>query len=278
MTVRKILSAKSARPKVEGMLEALVDAAVFIGGSDGQFGEPELEVFIDTMREVVSAAVGEEFVETMASTPRLLTMARKARATLTQKGKDAFLAELAPRFQGSFGRDGLVLAWRVVLADGRVTATEAAAFEAFAAALHIDVDEVRVLKDLASRSEAASQLGHRGESIEKVLALVDKGWTKVPGGPELGFDAGLEFRAASGGGLRLELDATQSALHVHVLKPDGAGPQLVCLFHDHLPGLLAVLDALRGSFDASTFAEKLQAIRAVCPDVFVEHQGRFGQH
>ena len=119
-TVRKILSARAARPKVEGMLQALVEAAVFIGGSDGRFDEDELDVFIDSMREVVSAAVGDEFLESMAATHKLLDQARGARRLLREQGTDTFLRQLAPKFAGPFGRDGLVLAWRVVLADGRI--------------------------------------------------------------------------------------------------------------------------------------------------------------
>ncbi|MBL8913992.1 MAG: TerB family tellurite resistance protein [Archangium sp.] len=270
MTVRKILSARSARPKVEGMLEALVEAAVFIGGSDGRFGEEELNVFIDTMREVVTAAVGDELVDSMAATPKLLDQARTARKSLSSLGEEKYLAALAPKFltHGPFARDGMVLAWRVVLADGRVTDNEASAFERLAGALHVHVDEVRVLKELAAKSEAASKLGHRGENIEHLNLMVTRGWLEVTAE---GFDAGVEHAQTTGEKLRLELDASESALHVHV----GASVHLVCLFGESLPALLAVLDGLRNSLMPSTLEEKLPAIRAVCPEVFVERDGKF---
>lgn len=281
MTVRKILSARSARPKIEGMLQALVEAAVFIGGSDGRFGEEELNVFIDTMREVVTAAVGDELVDSMAATPKLLDQARTARRELSSLGEEKYLAALAPKFlaHGPFARDGMVLAWRVVLADGRVTEKEAEAFEKLAGALHVHVDEVRVLKDLAAKSEAASKLGHRGENIEHLRLMVTKGW--LPVSPE-GFDAGVEHVQTTGDKLRLELDASESALHVLVgTEPPGAKAvggypvHLVCLFGESLPALLAVLDGLRNSLMPSTLEEKLPAIRAVCPEVFVERDGKF---
>ncbi|MFT3711979.1 MAG: hypothetical protein QM817_30425 [Archangium sp.] len=273
MTVRKILSARSAKPKVEEMLQALVEAAVFIGGSDGRFGEEELNVFIDTMREVVTAAVGDEFVDSMAATPKLLDLARRARASLRTSGEAKFLEAVAPKFlkHGPFARDGMVLAWRVVLADGRVTEKEAAAFEALAKALNVEIDEVRVLKELAAKSEAASKLGHRGENIERLNALVSKGWVAVPAGADTGFDAGVHHHQPTGDVLQLELDASESALHVLV----GASIHLVCLFGENVEPLLAVLDGLRNSLTPTTLMEKLPAIRAVCPEVFVERDGKF---
>lgn len=277
MTVRKILSARAARPKVEGMLQALVEAAVFIGGSDGKFGEEELDVFIDSMREVVSAAVGDDFLDTMASTSRLLDQARAARRSLSSLGHEKFLAMLAPKFEGPFGRDGLVLAWRVVLADGRVTDAEAKAFEQLATALGIEVDETRVLRELATKSEAASHRGHQGANIEELHRLEAKGWLKAPAGKELGFDASVEHAQATGGKLVLELDASESVLHLHVLGAEGKGPHLRCLFGDSLPALLAVLDGLRDSLQVTTLGEKLPALRAVCPELFVSHDGKFAK-
>ncbi|HEY0882056.1 MAG TPA: hypothetical protein VGD87_11025 [Archangium sp.] len=272
--MRKILSARTARPQVEEMLGALVHAAVFIGGADGRFGEEELEVFIDSMREVVSAAVGEEFLDTMASTARLLDQARLARRDFLAKGEKRFLAELSPRFAGKFSRDGLVLAYRIVLADGKVTDREAKAFEALAQSLGVDVSETAVLRELATQHETASQRGHRGENVEAVLQLAERGWTKLPPSE---FDAGVSFTQDGGGTLSLELDSGESVLHVHVLGKDGKGPHLVCFFGDALPGLLAVLDSLKDTFVPSTLGEKLPAVKAVCPELFVEHDGKFSK-
>lgn len=274
VNVRKILSARAARPQVEGMMEALVHAAVFIGGSDGRFGEDELNVFIDSMREVVSAAVGEQSLDSLATTGKLLDLARHARHELNAKGSMAFLAELAKRFPGHFARDGLVLAYRIVLADGKVTEKEAEAFEALAAALGVEVAETKVLQELATHSEAASRGGHRGESIEALRSLEAKGWKLIKGEH---FDAGVNFTNADGSVLSLELDSGESVLHVHLNGVDGKGPHLVCFFGDSLPALLAVIDGLKGSLQPATLGEKMPAIRAVCSKLFVEHEGKFAK-
>lgn len=272
MTVRKILSAREARPQVEGMMEALVQAAVFIGGADGRFGEEELDVFIDSMREVVSSAVGDTALEDLASTGRLLDQARAARRALQVDGSPAFLAALAARFPAHFSRDGLVLAYRIVLADGKVTEKEAVAFESLAAALGVEVEETQVLKRLAAQSESASKQGHRGTSIEQLRELESKGWAALKGDD---FDAGVQFAQDDGGKLSLELDSGESALHANVQGPQGKGPHLVCFFGDALPALLAVLDGIKGTLKPSSLGEKLPAVRAVCPEVFVEVEGKF---
>lgn len=277
MTVRKILSARTARPKVEGMLQALVEAAVFIGGADGRFGEEELDVFIDSMREVVSAAVGDEFLDSLGATSRLLDQARAARHALNKQGVEAYLKALAPRFAGDFARDGLVLAYRVVLADGKVTPKEADAFAQLAAALGVEVAETEVLRELAEKSERAAHRGHRGDSIEQVRGLEGETWQALPGGKDAGFDAGVTHAQAGGGRVDLELDAAESVLHVHVRGADGHGPHMVCLFGDELAALLAVLNGLRDTLTVSTVGATLPAVRAVCPDVFVEHAGRYAK-
>lgn len=274
MNVRKILSARAARPQVETMMEALVHAAVFIGGSDGRFGEDELNVFIDSMREVVSSAVGEESLDVLASTGKLLDLARRARHELTAQGSEAFLSGLAKRFPAHFARDGLVLAYRIVLADGKVTDKEAQAFKALAAALGVEVAETKVLEELATHSEAASRGGHRGASIETFRTLESKGWQLLKGDH---FDAGASVTKADGSVVSLELDSGESVLHVHVNGADGNGPHLVCFFGDGLPALLAVLDGIKGELQPATLGEKLPAIRAVCTELFVEHEGKFAK-
>jgi tellurite resistance protein len=274
MNVRKILSARAARPQVEAMMDSLVHAAVFIGGSDGRFGEDELEVFIDSMREVVSSAVGEQALDDLASTGKLMDSARKARKSLQKEGEQAFLSGLATRFPSNFSRDGLVLAYRIVMADGKVTDKEAQAFEALSSALGLELAETQVLKDLAAHSEVASKAGHRGTSIEQVRELESKGWTAHK---DESFDAGVSLTQADGGKLMLELDSGESVLHVNVSSADGKGPHLVCFFGDALPALLAVLDGIKTELKPSTLGQKLPAVRAVCSELFVEHDGRFAK-
>ncbi len=272
MSVRKILSARAARPQVEGMMDALVHAAVFIGGSDGRFGEEELNVFIDSMREVVNSAVGEQALENLASTGRLLDQARTARRELQVKGEPAFLAGLATRFPPHFARDGLVLAYRIVLADGKVTDKETAAFDALATAMGLELAETQVLKQLALHSELASKGGHKGTSIEQVRQLENTGWKQLEGED---FDAGVQFDQGSGARLTVELDSGESVLHVNVHDAAGRGPHLLCFFGESLPSVLAVLDGLKESLMPSTIGQTLPALRTVCSELFVEHEGRF---
>ena len=274
MSVRKILSARAARPMIEAMMASLVDAAVYIGGADGRFGEDELNVFIDSMRAVVSSVVGEGSLESLASTARLLDQARAARKDLHVKGNVTFLAQLAHKFPPHFARDGLVLAYRIVLADGEVTGKEAAAFEALAASLGVEATETQVLKEMATHGDTASRQGHRGTSIELVKTLEREGWTRLE---DDHFDAGVLFKQTDGGLLSLELDSGESVLHVHVNGAEGKGPHLVCFFGDGLPALLAVLNGIKASLRASSLGEKLPAVRAVCSEVFVEHQGKFAK-
>jgi hypothetical protein len=249
------------------MLGALVDAAVFIGRADGRFSEAELNVFIDSMREVVSAAVGDDASDDFTSTPKLLDLARAARARLQREGADAFLASLAPRFHGPFGRDGLVLAYRIVLADGRVTAEEAAAFRRLAEALGLEVAETEALEALArpARTERAT------EAIARVNALHAQGWAPVP---DSVMDASARFVQPDGGRVDLEFDTTDGTLHVQLSSGGEPGPHLLCRVGEALPGLLAVLEAIKTSLTPATLDEKLPALKAVCPELFLEADGR----
>lgn len=266
--VRKILSARTARPRVDEMLEALVEAAAYIGKADGRYSEPELNVFIDSLREVVSVAVGDEAVDTLAATPRLLDLARAARAKLLKLGPLSYLEALAPRFPGAFARDGLILAHRIALADGRVTPEEATAFRELAGAFGLEVAETEALEALARRGAGPGEA-----SVELVHALRARGWTAVP---DSAMDASARF-LRPGGALDVELDAADGTLHVQVAGDGEAGPHLLFRFDDRLPGLLAVLEALKDSLTPATLDEQLPALRAVCPDLFVERDGRFAR-
>lgn len=267
--VRKILSARTARPRVADMLEALVEAATYLGKADGRFSEAELNVFIDSLREVVSAAVGDEAVDTLAATPRLLDLARAARAKLERLGPLAYLDALAPRFPGAFARDGLILAYRVALADGHVTPEEATAFRELASAFGLEVAETEALEALAHPGKGPSA----SAAIEQVHALRERGWTAVP---DSAMDASARF-PRPGGALDVELDAADGTLHLQVAGDGDAGPHLLFRFGERLPGLLAVLEALKDSLTPATLDEKLPALRAVCPDLFVERDGRFAR-
>ena len=254
------------------MLQALVEAAVFIGRADGRFGEQELEVFIDSMREVVAAAVGDDFLDELVSTPKLLDQVRAARSALNRDGRGVFLEKLAQRFHGEFSRDGLVLAYRLVLADGKVTEAEANAFAQLADALGLEVAEIEALQALAAQWKVGGGAALRDAHVARFSAMQTHGWHRFQAD---GFDLGLEYVQREGGRVRLELDGRQTVLHVHVLDGAGAGPRMVCLYGEALDALLAVLDALKDTLTTATFQSKLPAIRAVSPELFVEQNGRF---
>lgn len=264
--IRKILSARAARPRVEEMLGALVDAAVFIGRADGRFSEAELDVFIDSLREVVTAAVGADAPDELTTAPRLLDLARASRARLLREGGDAFLAALAPRFPGAFARDGLVLAYRIVLADGHVTAEEAAAFRQLAQALGLEVAETEALEALAQPARQTPP----PDAAAQVQALHARGWTAVP---DSAMDASARFAQPGGGLVDLELDAGDGTLHVQLSSGGELGPHLLCRVGDALPGLLAVLEAVKATLTPATLDEKLPALKAVCPELFAEVDG-----
>ncbi len=266
MTLRTMLSTNAERPQVEALLDMLVNAAVFIGAADGRLGESELNLFIDSMREVVSSVGNEALVTSIGSTTSLLDRARKARRDLKAQGEEAFLKQLAQRFPVSNVRAGLVLAYRIVLADGKTTATEASAFEKLAAVLGIDSAESQVLREVATQARPADKRGLRS-SLELLQGLEKTGWTKH------GDDA-VSFQSAVGNRLLLELEASESSLHVRLQANTGEPTLLICFFGENLNGLLAVLDAIKTTLSPLTLNEKLPALRVVSERVFIKSEGR----
>lgn len=273
MSVRKLFRTGSSPADAQALLSALVHAAVYIGSADGRFSEEELDVFIDTMREVVSSAGGPEFLSTLASTAALLDQARKARSALRSQGESAYLAHLAPQFESEFVRPGLVLAYRIIIADGAVSTKEEAAFEALAKTLNVPPAECATLKQLATVSEAASQRGHRGQSIELFRQLTEHGWRPFPTKEK--DVACLRHEQSPGGWVELELNSSESSLHLSILDAQGQGPQLLCLFHDTLPALLSVIDEHKDALSPASYAMHLPKLRAACSHLFVEYQGRW---
>lgn len=71
-------------------LQALVEAAVFIGRAWGDFSEAELNVFIDQTRVIVGEQV---------SASELINLARRARADLRALGREAFLKQLREKLR-----------------------------------------------------------------------------------------------------------------------------------------------------------------------------------
>lgn len=98
-------------------LEALVEAAVFIGRADGQFSEAELEVFIDHIRVIVGEPV---------SASELINLARRARTSLRALGREAYLQQLRVKLRGVPKAEVEALAHAIAHAEGLKPVEQAA--------------------------------------------------------------------------------------------------------------------------------------------------------
>lgn len=275
MTVRKILSARSARPHVEQLLRGLVHAAVYMAHADGVYREVEVESLVDSVREVVKQAVGEEFLGELASTPRLLDWAREGRALLRTKGEAAFLEEVAKAFQGGFKRDALVVAYRICAADGAIEPAEAAAFRKLAHAMGLSGFELDALESMARRAAVDAHPGKDELGPAKLKALTTRGWrdpladARAAGIETDWYDASVAYFAQSGDVIRLDLDADEHVLHLHL------GPaHLVVPYGQRLDEVLALVHDARETLSATTLDVYLPKLTALCGDVYLERDGR----
>lgn len=271
MTVRKILS---ARPHVEGLLRGLVHAAVYMAHSDGVYREVEVESLIDSVREVVRTAVGEEFLGDLAATPRLLDWAREGRGLLRTRGEAAFLEEVAKAFQGGFKRDALIVAYRICAADGAIKPPEAEAFRKLAVAMGLTGQELDALESMASRAAADAQPGKDELGPAKLKALATRGWrdpladARAAGIETDWYDASVAYFAQSGDVIRLDLDADEHALHVHL-----GTAHLVMPYGQRLDEVLALIHDARETLSATTLDVYLPKLSALCGDVYLERDG-----
>ncbi|MEW5737604.1 MAG: hypothetical protein AB1938_01695 [Myxococcota bacterium] len=274
MTVRKILSAPSARPHVESLLRGLVHAAVYMAHSDGVYREVEVDSLIDAVRDVVKHAVGEESLGEVASTPRLLDWGREARALLRTKGEDAFLADVAKAFQGGFKRDALIVAYRICAADGKVKPSEAAAFRKLATAMGLEGLELEALEAIAQRTVADAHPGRDEVGVAKVKALLTRGWRDPYAELRAArlepdwYDASVAWVNPSGAAVRLDLDAEGHTLHVHL-----GDVHLLVQYGAALDRVLALLDDAKETLSAATLDVYLPRLVHACPDVFLEREG-----
>lgn len=280
MTVRKILSARSARPQVEALLRGLVRAAVYMARADGQFGEAEVESLIDSVREVVVAAIGEEYLQELASAPHLLDWARDARRELLQKGEAAYLADLASRFEGGFRKDALIVAYRIIAADGTIAPDEAEAFRKLSLAMGFQGNELDALESMASSTAKRAQPGRDEAALASFKSLYARGWSdpfaglRASGIEVAWYDASAQHRGAAGWSLRLDLDAQERSLHLHFLEGEKEGPHLLLLYGERFDAVLDLIDGAKAELSPVTFDAWLPRLVAVCPDVFLERDGR----
>jgi tellurite resistance protein len=141
-TVRALFSARSARPKVEASMRALVQSAVFLASADGHVEESEVEALVDGLRAVMARTVGAELLDDYAKVPVLLDEARTALRHLATQGEGPFLAGLAAALEGDFKKDALEVALAVVFADGQTSQKEQAALDRLSRALGLSSPDV----------------------------------------------------------------------------------------------------------------------------------------
>lgn len=140
--IRHLFTARSARPRVEATVKALVQTAVTLASADGRVEEREIESLVDGLRAVMIKTVGEEHVDEYAKVSLLLDEARSAVRHLASAGEPMLIAEIADALEGEFKQDALMVASAVVWADGIVTEAERATLARLAAALEIGADEM----------------------------------------------------------------------------------------------------------------------------------------
>ena len=141
-TVRHLFTARTARPKLEATVRALVQAAVFLASADGQVEEKEVETLVDDLRAVMARSVGLENLDEYAKVSVLLDEARLAVQALATHGPAEFLSGLAGVLEGDFRRDAVKIALDVVRADGDISDSEVRALETLAQAVGLPASEV----------------------------------------------------------------------------------------------------------------------------------------
>lgn len=283
MSIRKIFSARAAQPKVEAALQAIVKAAVFLGCADGSLEEVEVDSLVDGVREVARKAVGDALAAKLVPVPRLLDWARQALHDFASRGEAAFLEDTARALQGDFKRDALMVAFRVLAADHTIEPREEAAFRRLVAALGYEAQEKDALAQMAKASVAAMPHGPDAEGIELVKGLQHRGWKdpfvelRAAGVEVHWFDASLQYVPSSAPAktlLRVDLDAHERALHLHVTDERDVGPHLILYYGKALPQLLQYLDSVKDSLSLASVEEHLRKLHALCPDLFLESEGR----
>jgi uncharacterized tellurite resistance protein B-like protein len=283
MTVRQILSARAARPQVEALLKGLVRAAVYLARADGQLGEAEVERLLSLIRERVLGSVGEGHLKQLASVPRVLDEARAARVELRTKGEQGYLEALAAQLPPAYGREALQVAWRVVDADDQRLASEVRAFHRLAEALGFSEDETAAIQAMDQATQAvAEEDGDVDEAIDHLAELTSRGWRDAfpelaAAGVETGwFDASVTWTSPVAR-LRLDLDARDHVLNVHVLEPNGPGPHVICIYGTGLHAVLAHVDREKDRLSPATVPELLSDLVGLCDALFLERDGRLVQ-
>lgn len=278
--IRKIFSAKAARAQLDAAVEATVRAAVYLGAADGTLSEQEVEALVDGVRAVARSVAGDDYVREKVTVPRLMDLAREALHARAAKGDAAYLAEVAAALQGDFKRAALLVAWRVIAGDGAITPREEAAFHRLAGEVELDELERAALLSMARATTRRPEQPLDKAGRQALLALVGKGWAdafaslKEPGVEVRWSDAAVTHEQATGTLVRLDLDAVDRTLHLHVTDRHERGPHLIFFYGDALPALLEVVDRLKDTLSHEDVGPGLKQLVAVCPRAYREEHGR----
>jgi hypothetical protein len=282
VTVRNILSARAARPQAEAWLRGLVRSSVFLASAGGHLGEDELAALASAVAARAGPALGEAHTLQLASVPGLAAQARAARGELQTGDPVAWVDELAASLSGGFRRDVLLHAFRVAAGDGALPPAAELAFRRLGTAFGFTPDEVLALQALARGGAVAVRRGRDTAAIEAVRALWTRGWTepfealRAAGVGVQWFDAAAQYQGL-GTRLRLDLDASERVLHLHLLGERGPGPHVICLYGGHLTEALGCFERARDTLTALTVPRLLADLGPVSEALFLERDGRLVQ-
>ena len=215
--------------------------------------------------------------------PRLLDWAREGVRDFAMKGEPAFLADIAAALTGDFRRDALLVAFRVLASDHTIEPREEAAFRRLVEALGYDGPERDALASMAKASVQAMPEGVDAAGIELVKALTHRGWKdpfielRAAGVEVHWFDVALQYvpsRVSAKTLLRLDLDAHERALHLHVTDENDVGPHVIAYYGRALADVVRLIDGVKEELSPESVELHLKKLYAVCPDLYLEGQGR----
>jgi hypothetical protein len=282
MTVRTILSARGARRQVEAWVNAWVRCGVFLLRARGGAGEAELGALAGTLAELAPGAVGVAHARELASSEQLAAQARAAQAELATGDPQVWLEALGASLSGGFKRDALLIGYRGLAVAGALEPGVELAFRRLGTALGLSDDEVLAVAAMARGTGQAAQRGRDTGAIEAVQALVRRGWTepfetlRAAGVGVQWFDAAAELQGQRSR-LRLDLDASERVLHLHLQGERTPWPHVICLYGGRFTAVLACVEAAAASLTAGTVPQLLADLGPLCEALFVERDGKLVQ-
>ena len=143
-------------------------------------------------------------------------------------------------------------------------------------------DEATALESMARGTAASAARGRDTAAIEGVRELLSRGWKDPLAGAhsksgEVPWHDASAEHASSTGLLRLDLDAVERVLHLHVNDAHGLGPHVICLYGSQLHAVLALFDEAKDNLTPASVPQLLSDLVALCDAVFIERDGRLVQ-